>query len=454
MADVKSLLVHGLPEMIMSGSLTDGSRSKNHTPAKCIVQPFGVLNDQGWNKNDVSCLYASMKGDRTKLQYASESDIQGHVKNVILDALGITSLDGITCLNELSVFGHRADIWLVARVGKPLGVVEIKKPGINLLNNGHVLGQLYNYMLRLQSFFGVKYVFGIVSTYQKWRFCWLPEANASAIKGTVLSIELAPTPELPKHLQEQSSNQAQQSNHSHERTMFGTEVIDWNNPYLFRALCSVVIKMSKSPLRKVDLIDRKRPYIVADSKQWTWQRNPFSNKLTEIDLHHQGLPLLKDGEKLIFLDDFGAGADGRAWRACTRTGHGCVVKFSGSAETVELELRNWNTLYEDGAARIITLCAQKALIMPYLRPVDRDNSDEIKLVREMIQSVSQKGYCHSDLHWRHVGFRSPVKQKATTRNASLVPVMFDLTQLQKIDPVEALRKNLDQLKLDDSNENQ
>jgi hypothetical protein len=35
-------------------------------------------------------------------------------------------------------------------------------------------------MLRLQTFYGLQNVFGIVTNYQQWRICWLPSSSDSA----------------------------------------------------------------------------------------------------------------------------------------------------------------------------------------------------------------------------------------------------------------------------------
>lgn len=54
-ADTISLLRNGLPAMTMSGSRSDGSKSKDHKAAKCIVKPFALI-DRQW-KHVSSALY-------------------------------------------------------------------------------------------------------------------------------------------------------------------------------------------------------------------------------------------------------------------------------------------------------------------------------------------------------------------------------------------------------------
>ena len=69
---------------------------------------------------------------------------------------------------------------------EPLGIVEVKRQSI--LSDKHAFGQIYDYMLRLQSFHGLKDVFGVLTTYEEWRICWFPEfqtaAEAQAVSAT------------------------------------------------------------------------------------------------------------------------------------------------------------------------------------------------------------------------------------------------------------------------------
>ena len=63
----------------------------------------------------------------------------------------------------------------------------MKKPSKGVLEDPQVAGQIYNYMLRLRSFHGLKNVFSILTTYEEWRICWFAEANESALSDNVRS---------------------------------------------------------------------------------------------------------------------------------------------------------------------------------------------------------------------------------------------------------------------------
>jgi len=79
----------------------------------------------------------------------------------------------------------------------PIGVVAVKKPNPSthtkrcVLDKPRVIGQLYDYLLMLKSFHGLENVFGILSTYKKWRVCWLqsPQTDAIAAADTLEQLQ-------------------------------------------------------------------------------------------------------------------------------------------------------------------------------------------------------------------------------------------------------------------------
>lgn len=72
-----------------------------HKPASCLVHPFGVLV-----LPRASAVYTYMKNNdhSTTLHGASQSDIQSHVKNLLIDVVGMAGLVSVKFLNELSIF--------------------------------------------------------------------------------------------------------------------------------------------------------------------------------------------------------------------------------------------------------------------------------------------------------------------------------------------------------------
>ena len=113
----------------------------------------------------------------TDLSWATESNIQGFVKIVVLDIITATGLsDKLKCFSKMSVFklrpgkypkpGYLApthspkDIWVVLNGYIPAGIIEVKTPGCSVFRSEYIAGQMLDYLLRLQTFHGLQWVFG------------------------------------------------------------------------------------------------------------------------------------------------------------------------------------------------------------------------------------------------------------------------------------------------------
>jgi hypothetical protein len=121
--------------------------------------------------------------------------------------------------------------------GVPIGVVQVKKPGNDILLNPLVVGQLFDYMLRLQSYFGLEHVFGLVSTYEKWRVCWLPLSESAATATSTTEAEDEDASETHTVVP--------------ERVLHGGSLCAWDDENLPRILCTTILKMYNSPRSQV-----------------------------------------------------------------------------------------------------------------------------------------------------------------------------------------------------------
>jgi len=453
----KTFFQHGIPPLgKRSGSKSKGSVSKEkHYDATVIEQTdedsFGLLPDDLLNRLPATSVWVNYE-ENGELAWGSESDIQGFVKGVLQAAIRTLGLTGhIKCCNELSIFDLRPDVWLVCADGVPIGVAEVKKPdGKDILRNKYVQGQLFDYMLRLKSFFGLEHVFGFLSTYEEWRVCWMPQSQKAAVATVIVNreadeVETEAQPVVP------------------QRVMNGSPVFRWNDPNLPHILCSTILKMYNSPRTEVRLIDKSRPYIIIDENQWSWGQIAIQD---ESYLYHSVLPT---ANKFTLLADLREGADGRVWRACTDAGVGCCIKFPmrtrhgekvGETEQLNqmmVEEANWHAVYGSNSARVITLCGRPALIMRYLRPLELQadgtpTQEDQAAVKTAIEKFAQKGYKHTDLALRHVGFLSPPQKKKKRKEGDeeLEPevVLFDLGQVDaESDPAVAVAEMFAQLHL-------
>jgi hypothetical protein len=151
---------------------TETSASENdddHQDATFVQKRFSVLDPLQLHPNKYEMIWGNY--ETSKLTYSSESDIQTYVRCVLIDAICVAGLSNeVTCSNEPSIYQLRPDIWIVCTSsGVPIGVVEVKKPDKNIMNSPSLHGQIFDYMLRLRHFIGLKSVFGITTTYAQWR---------------------------------------------------------------------------------------------------------------------------------------------------------------------------------------------------------------------------------------------------------------------------------------------
>lgn len=468
----KTIKTHGLP-LLGPGQGSESKPSKNTRiePATLEIHPFNLVTDAPILDVDNSAIWGTQHEIRHG--WSSESDIQHAVRNVLSEVILSTGLqDYIKCANEFSVFDLRPDIWIVTtRSGNPLGVVEVKrpgesKPGESILEDKHVFGQIYDYMLRLHSFHGLKDVFGIVATYEEWRICWFPESQATAESSSVdadkaaRERKLESEPDLDDESELEDEEDPLEMIEDKEigtRILHGTAIIPWNDPDLVKKLHSAVLKMYESRLhyQTVSRMSIKRPYIKLTEDTWYWITLGKNDKIPK--LNFRKMPKLDSDLNLLLLEDFRGGEDGRVWLACSMKGEVCVIKFAErdtkkeSQQTPEqklgMEASNWNTLGRN-EVQVKKLGGCPALVMPYIRPLKQEELHEKKVaVQTAARAVVNAGLRHDDMHLRHVGVMSPRKKTEKPQ-----VVFFDLAHMTEIvteeDKEKAYNHMISKLSLD------
>jgi len=140
------------------------------------------------------------------------------------------------------------DIYAITLLGKPVGVVEVKKPQQGVLDHPNVLGQLLDYLLQLRYFHGLLWSFGILTTYEEWRICWLPNQQSDeATQQTIIEAPRVKTiavelPRLPCDVdvdEEESPNLLRQSPYTRNRQIRASPIIKCEEKKLLPILASV-----------------------------------------------------------------------------------------------------------------------------------------------------------------------------------------------------------------------
>jgi hypothetical protein len=192
---VQSVL-DGIPQLgarTISNSLPHIPR--NHASVRLDNhQPFNTtLKLLSRNKNSLVWTQRSL----SELIWSTEASLAAYVKMVVVDIIAALQLNGVVIVQEeVTIHSLRPDLLVLIHNGNRIGVVEVKTPdadgGSSILDNAEVHGQMYDYLRRLEEYFGLEYVFGVLTTYTGWRVFWLPTANAAANSDKLVHAHTAP----------------------------------------------------------------------------------------------------------------------------------------------------------------------------------------------------------------------------------------------------------------------
>jgi hypothetical protein len=168
------------------------------------------------------------------------------VKYALYDAakaLGLKQSE-ISFNQELKAFSKKADIWIVFSHGQPKGLVEVKKPRLDIMEEPNLYGQVLSNLLELRSFVGLKDVFGIVTTYEQWRFCWLPSCDQVAAASEFKSRELPSLQPIETDFEEATSEiPIAFEKKTIKKEIHVSKVFQWDDKELSKMLCSLLKKM-------------------------------------------------------------------------------------------------------------------------------------------------------------------------------------------------------------------
>lgn len=463
------LITSGFPQLgrqVCASAGSTSSKNEAHLSARVELHSFGVLDKLVLIPSESSIwpMYHN-----TKNTWATESDIQRLVYTALSDVVSTVGLaTNLQLLSEVSTFSLRPDICVVRINGKPVGVCKVKKPNgaqkTSALEESVVAGQIFSYMMMLRNQYGVRHAFGILSTYEEWRVCWLPDTEKAASVTTLLD-------------HDEDEGGADEIS----RVVHCTKIYHHDDVELIKILASTLMKMNNTPGSiPTTLIDsiRNRYYIQLNERTYDWIKLPADG----IVLSYEPPP--KQTRKYYLLQDYHGGADGRVWLACSTTGKLVVIKFGsrrgGLTEVdittrLEQEAEYWRHCYglTSSSVRVETLNSLPALLMPFafhgrltengfrflppnewttvtsgdLIPLDDEveedlllkdqlgvlTNDPMQQLRSALTTIVSKGRWHEDLAWRHLALL-PVRRVDETWTLS--PIFIDLTRMRTIDQHE------------------
>jgi hypothetical protein len=174
-------LKDGLPGYKPDGTQGQPSippESKHATVKSIVHQDFGLLKLSDFEKiynNQSRCWPADPECKFNT--FGSEAQIASELKKLFDDLIYAAGLSGkVRVLQEKSVFEIRPDMWFISVDGIPCGCGEVKNPStkkVDVMDNGNVLGEVFDSLMQMPNFYGKKLAIGILMTGMQFRVCWI-----------------------------------------------------------------------------------------------------------------------------------------------------------------------------------------------------------------------------------------------------------------------------------------
>jgi hypothetical protein len=421
---------------------------------------FGVLDDytldhlKGEENSNIWTL-ASNGGHLDN--WIGEADIQGYVELALKDIIKGAQLKDRTYIAKEHTFSisrmvgkhqDRVDVTTIVNdTMSVVGVCEVKLPGVKM----DVAAQVVDYMLDLRNSFSVRYVFGLLTTYEEWRIFWFSDTNQAA-------------QETDRKMYDDLCLQGSATDYirSDKVDVYASRVYHHTDTHLVEVLASLFHKSIMSPIAfPVAFIDPSRIYVKATTHSVLYQPLPRSLATFTFDMpseQHSTFHILKY---------FHRGGDGRVALCCNEVGQLGVLKFAINPEKdLNPEATLWNQLWGTHV-RVVSVNERSALLMPFclhIRVVDgqpkfcglrewsgittsfidhhevkdKINVDQLAMYqenpslacRQALERMCELSVEHDDWKWQHVALWPKYNQ--ATNVFDLQPIFIDLTRVKEM----------------------
>jgi len=397
---------------------------------------------------------ARLDGHGKFLYYSSEDDISYFVRGFLEDILLALNLP-LDFNNEVTIKQIRPDICVLLMGMYLVGVVEVKKPGNDVLLEPTVLGELMDQMLLVEGFYGMGPVIGILTTAEEWLVSWFPvDSDALARVDPPMASFATPMKEKSSSTSTETKGHSPPGGtpsqqlgtiHSIDEVDISPELEDEVAPEMERLLCaSRVMNVYEDPIcvlqhlcAAFQLMSKAHSHHTANLPRCLLKFHKGIRAVTFHQVSYDAVHSMVDFNKfpnknvktLVALEDLGRGSTGKAWLCVTVTqphSASCVLKFDNKhsqSEKLMKEREMWHLLYPEFATmvKLEHWSGADALVMPHFSAVLESEREQYKdeLLQVLNTHFMQKGKVHRDVRWRNIG-------KYRSRNGAVALVVFDL----------------------------
>jgi hypothetical protein len=358
------------------------------------------------------------------IKAATEADVARRVLMAFEDVIREAGMQ-LQLHLEVELQKVRPDIFIVSLAGVVLGVVEVKKPGVDAMTHPNIVGEVFDQLTHLRTVFGVREAFGVLTSYKQWRVFWLQDCQeaAAAVEPTRAAAlfttptkhghdntqtpsppAVTPSKRADSHDCQMDAVAIDESSHEEdisERDLCCSKVFtqeENDDGRLYSFLYTVLRKMELSTFLEIDLFQKplQRAVRILASEVAEWKFVTLIHGL-QWDRYPR-----QDASRFCVWDDLGHGGSGRALLVSSLSGAVCVLKFFfvGSPDD---ELRWWQICYPQFQVRKIRVLGADALQMPHFAVAPR-TEQTLALVKQcLITRFSSRGIIHKDVRWRNLG---------------------------------------------------
>lgn len=389
------------------------------------------------------------------LCYSSEDDIVFFIRSFLTDVLLALKIQ-LDFNAEVTIKQIRPDRYVLLMGMYLVGVVEVKRPGNNVLLEPTVLGELLDQMLLVEGFYGMGPVIGIITTAKEWLVSWFPvdsealervdppeasfttpmkqEYSSTSIEtkghnppGGTPSQQLGTIHSIDEVI-DASLDLEDEVTHEMDRLLCTTRVMNiYEDPIcVLQHLCGAFQLMSKAHLHHTAKLPRCLLKFHKGVHTVTFHPVSYDTVHSKVDFNK--FPN-KNVKTLVALEDLGRGSTGKAWLCVTLTkphSASCVLKFDNEdsrSEKLIKEREMWNLLYPEFSTmvKLEHWSGADALVMPHFSTVLESEREQYKdeILQVLITRFEKNGKVHRDVRWRNIG-------KYRSRDGAVALVVFDL----------------------------
>lgn len=400
-----------------------------------------------------------------KVFYSRKIQVQIHVLTLLKDVIRSCNYK-VRHDTEAALNGLKIDIGVIRNQCDDIcGTIEIKQPkrvdavppDPDPMNHPKVVTQVLDQMIPLRTLYGVKNVYGILSTYESWRFFrWVPndeETETLELRQMVDEMSLSPPsssgtanpfvtprkahrgvdegcsrkspPASPRPYGDAGADDDDEDREEDKDgfsdcikrgTLYASDVIS-DESIALKVFAWVLGEMEQSSIEHLPAYQRDYLYVVRKGAPGGYEKVEHT-----VEFYKGRMPK-SDNKRLYLLDELGHRYHGRVFRAMSRNGNLCVLKYFvksqyvlnengkrlevGSEAVAEKAVEYWNKAYSGW----IPLASSgkwgggDAIVMPDLEKisVDVDRSAVMQLLKQtMRRRFFDRRIWHGDPSWRNV----------------------------------------------------